>query len=155
MKEETEKPHLWKDRHQEASQLHNKGESGNVYNKVTRSNTKHHKFHVQPPQWSLFLYALKHTNITFIFKGTTQYIKILCYLTKCNTKRWLKKKCTIQSLHHSSIILSIFEMFLSLKNFWIFNPPYLHAQLIPMPKGSGGIPPHILNLVTEQEWVTA
>ena len=67
MKEETEKPHLWKDRHQEASQLHNKGESGNVYNKVTRSNAKHHKFHDTFPQCSLFQYALKRTNITFIF----------------------------------------------------------------------------------------
>jgi len=28
--EETEKPHLWKDRHQEAPKLHNKGESGNI-----------------------------------------------------------------------------------------------------------------------------
>ena len=51
MKEETEKPHLRKDRHQEVSQLHNKGESGNVYNKVTRSNTKHHKLHDTTPIW--------------------------------------------------------------------------------------------------------
>ena len=30
MKEENEKPHLWKDRHQEGSKLHNKGEIGNI-----------------------------------------------------------------------------------------------------------------------------